>query len=202
MPNTSSKATEPTIIAVSGGIGSGKSTVCRALTAMGHSVYDCDLEARRLMDSDPAIKEAIASHISPACITPSGEIDRPALAAIVFSDPDMLETLNRMVHSAVKAHLAAWISHAGTPVTFVETAILYQSGLDAMVDEVWEVTAPASVRLARVMRRNSLDEASVLSRINAQDSFVPAATHPHVHTIVNDGTVPVLPQIETLLKSF
>ena len=82
---------------------------------------------------------------------------------------------------------------------FVETAILYQSHLDKMVDEVWEVHAPEELRVNRVMLRNGLDREKVMARIDAQKSYNPARRHAVVHEIVNDGSVPVLPQVEKLL---
>ena len=162
-------------IAICGGIGSGKSIVSRILTVLGFDVYDCDSEAKRLMDADDAIKDAIAREIAGECIV-DGTIDRPRLAGIVFSDSVKLEALNAIVHAAVRRHLAAWIeARTGRP-KFIETAILYQSGLDRMVDEVWEVTAPADVRIARVMARNSMSAAEVKARIDAQDAFPPTST--------------------------
>lgn len=186
-------------IAICGGIGSGKSIVSRILTVLGFDVYDCDSEAKRLMDADEAMKDAIARDIAEECIV-DGTIDRHRLAGIVFSDSVKLEALNAIVHAAVRRHLAAWIeARTGRP-KFIETAILYQSGLDRMVDEVWEVTAPADVRIARVMARNSMSAAEVKARIDAQDAFVPVDIHPSVHVISNDNITPVLPQIEMLLR--
>ena len=85
-------------------------------------------------------------------------------------------------------------------MAFVETAILYESRLDREVDEVWEICAPSEIRIERVMRRSGLTEEQVLARMSAQDSFVPEKYHQCVNVIVNDGCVPVLPQIEHLLK--
>ncbi|MCM1522518.1 MAG: dephospho-CoA kinase [Muribaculaceae bacterium] len=188
------------VIAVCGGIGSGKSVVCEVLRVMGHPVYDCDSEARAIMDSDISIKLEIFERIDSSCII-DGDIDRPRLSEIVFSDPEKLNTLNSIVHSAVKRHLSSWIDSQKSSLIFVETAILYQSGLDRMVDEVWEVTAPVSVRVSRVMRRNSLSEHQVLARIESQDTFEPESLHPEVHVIVNDGVCSLLLQIENLLAN-
>lgn len=184
------------LIAITGGIGSGKSVVCRMLRAMGYPVYDCDAEARRIMDSSESIKKEIARNICPAAIT-GGVIDRRILSEAVFADTELLDRLNSLVHSAVRDDIARWA--ADKPLAFVETAILYQSGLHRMVDEVWNVTAPEEVRISRVMKRNSLDRASIERRINAQDSFKVVEPHELVREIINDDDVALMPQINALI---
>lgn len=189
-------------IAIAGGIGSGKSMVCRILSCMGYHIYDCDSRAASIMAGSAAIRQAICDEIDPQCVA-GGIIDRKALGTIVFNNPAALQTLNRIVHSAVREDLSSWFGLNGDTMPdvplFVETAILYQSGIDSMVDEVWEVTAPTEVRLRRVMQRNALTEAQVLARIQSQDGFTPGKRHPRVHAIVNDGVTPLLPRIESLL---
>ena len=97
----------PYIIAINGGIGSGKSVVSRIVTAMGYPVYDCDARARQLMDSSDEIKAAISADIHRACIK-DGLIDRAMLASIVFEDKEKLAILNSIVHGAVREHFASW----------------------------------------------------------------------------------------------
>lgn len=186
------------IIAITGGIGAGKSVVSDILRAIGYPVYDCDSRARAIMDSDPAILRALADEISPEVIGRDGAIDRPKLASIVFNDPDKLQRLNSIVHAAVRADLQQWMGSVGT-LAFVETAILYQSGLDRMVDEVWEVAAPEALRIERVCRRNSLTPEQVQARISSQ-RFQPECPHPRVCHILNDGVHSLLLQIHSYLK--
>jgi len=195
--------TRPYVIAITGGIGSGKSVVSRIVTAMGHPVYDCDSRAKWLMDSSEEIKASIAGSIDSTCIK-EGAIDRPALAAIVFESEEKLNRLNTIVHGAVRKHLAEWIdgeADAGNDICFVETAILYQSGLDAMADEVWMVDAPLDLRISRVMNRNGLTREAVLARISSQDSFIPSVPHSNIKIIINDGDTPLLPRVEELLPA-
>lgn len=188
------------LTAITGGIGSGKSVVSRILAAMGFKVYDCDREAKRLMDVNAAIKTALCHEIHPDCVDSDGRIDRCRLSEIVFRDAAALERLNRIVHAAVRADLSEWCGqNSGQNRLFVETAILYQSGLDAMVDNVWAVEAPLDLRIERVMARNSLSREQVLARITSQDSYIPPTTHPSVISLINDGYYPILPQIEELL---
>lgn len=188
------------VIAITGGIGSGKSVVSRIVEAMGYDVYDCDREAKMLMDASERIKHDISTRIAAECIR-DGAIDRAALAAIVFTDSGKLDTLNAIVHAAVREHLNGWIGHHPAGNTcFVETAILYQSGLDAMVDEVWEVDAPDELRIQRVMRRNNMSRDKVEDRLRAQNSYVPTRLHNVRHLIDNDGDTAILPRIEELLR--
>lgn len=192
----------PYIIAIAGGIGCGKSVVSHVVSAMGYPVYDCDSNAKLLMDGSDSIKTSIADSISSACIK-GGAIDRATLAEIVFNDAEKLTCLNTIVHTAVREHFMSWINdnaQRAKAVCFIETAILYQSGLDSAVNEVWTVDAPLELRIARVMQRNRLSRDNVLSRISSQDSFVPASIHPNSVIITNDGDTPLLPRIEQLLS--
>lgn len=189
------------LIAISGGIGSGKSTVSHALKTMGFVVYDCDSHAKRLTDSSPEILSLIAAEISPTVLNNDGTLNRKALADIVFNDSSCLRCLNSIVHSAVINDIRQWIEcHKSIQsLLFIETAILYQSGLDKFVDEVWNVEAPKNIRITRVMHRNNLKAEDVEARINAQDSFTPNKPHPRTFTILNDNTTALLPQIKSLL---
>lgn len=198
-----SKTNHRRVIAITGGIGSGKSVVSAMLAAMGFDAYDCDAEAKVLMDNDSDIKARIAAEVTPEALCEDGSLDRPAIAAAVFADSRRLSKLNSIVHGAVRNHLEAWIEKKTTLTSgplFVETAILYQSGLDAMVDEVWEVCAPVALRIERVISRNGCQRAEVEARIASQDSFVPTRKHPRVNAILNDGITPVLPCVEKLLR--
>lgn len=188
-----------TITAIAGGIGSGKSVVSRVVETMGYPVYDCDTRAKKLMDSDPTILDALRERISPDVVDKEGRINRGLLSAIVFSDADKLQTLNKIVHGAVREDLSRWCEeHRDSERLFVETAILYQSGLDRMVDEVWEVIAPRQLRVERVMQRNGCEAAEVERRMDSQ-IFEPEKVHSNVKIIVNDGARAVLPQIISLL---
>lgn len=190
------------IVAVSGGIGSGKSVVSRIIAAMGYEVYDCDSRAKALMDADARIKRRIADEIDAACIV-GDAIDRRRLSSCVFSDHLKLERLNAIVHAAVRDDIAVRVARGHCPgnLLFVETAILYQSGLDLMASKVIEVTAPVEIRVGRVMKRNSMSRAEVMARIESQDSFSPGRSHADVTVIVNDGVHAVLPRVEAFISS-
>lgn len=187
------------LTAISGGIGSGKSVVARMLISMGYDVYDCDSRARRLIDDNIHIRETIAARLGQSCITPDGSLNRKIVGDIVFNNPDKLKQLNAITHAAVRADIECWSEERKGKLLFVETAILYQSEIDRMVDAVIDVTAPVDIRIERVMRRNGLAYDDVLARINAQN-FIVENPHPRIYTILNDGIQAVLPQLQSVLE--
>jgi len=188
------------LVAITGGIGSGKSVVSRILRTLGYPVYDCDSRAKALMDADETIKQRIADEIDRLSVS-GGAIDRRRLAAIVFGDKDKLARLDSIVHSAVKADIAAWIRNCPGDLVFVETAILYESGLNLMADAEWRVESPYELRVERTMRRSSLSRDEVEARMAAQHIEAPKGVEPLPLTIIrNDEVHALLPQIEALLQ--
>ncbi len=185
------------MVAVCGGIGSGKSVVCRMLRILGWPVYDTDSRAKAIMDSDDGIKKFIHDNISREAICADGRIDRRELSRVVFSDSVALDMLDRCVHGAVREDIVREARRRR--MLFVETALLYQSGIDRMVRAVWQVDAPVSMRIERVMERSGLSRREVQARIEAQDAYVPVERHANVHTILNDGISPVLPRVLALI---
>lgn len=190
-------------IAVTGGIGCGKSVVCRILSEKGFQVYDCDSRAKTLVDTSPEIIENIASGICPEAVRNNNGslvLDRRRLAQDVFSDPEKLTRLNALVHGAVIEDIKLWYetNADGTSPLFVETAILYQSGLDKVVDIVWEVAAPVELRLQRACLRDGATSQAIAARIRAQQITV-RRPHPRVFKLTNDDITPLLPQINHLL---
>lgn len=188
------------LTAITGGIGSGKSVVSRILRTMGYPVYDSDTEAKAIMDNSTAIKEAIAKDITPLAVKPDGSLDRAAIAAVVFKNAAALACLNNIVHTAVREHLSQWVAAQTSPRCFVETAILFESKLNTMVQAEWRVVAPEDIRIQRVMARNGISEQQVKDRIAAQTATPELAPIPPRCTILNDYIAPVLPQILRLLQ--
>lgn len=184
------------VIAITGGIGAGKSVVSEILRIMGYPVYDCDSRAKLLMDNSKEIRQRIADDISPKALNPDFSLNRQALSKIVFHQPQKLLKLNEIVHGAVCQDFTTWAKAQANENVFVETAILYESGFDKFVNEVWEISAPENLRITRVMRRSGLNEEEIRRRINAQST----SNNPNHRIIVNDDTQPLLPQIFSLLS--
>ena len=181
------------IIAITGGIGSGKSVVSHVLRIMGFAVYDCDSRAKCLMQEDSDLKKRLSVAFSDGVVC-----DRRKLASIVFSSPDLLSLLNSIVHPAVRADLIYW-AQGKEGLVFVETAILKESGMIDMIDEIWIVDAPKGLRIERVMARNNMSREDVEKRINSQSRDI-YFDNKSVKMIINDGYHSLLAQINSNLN--
>lgn len=154
-------------VGITGGIGSGKSTVCRLFAGRGIPVYDCDAAARRLMSEDAALRAAIVARFGPESYA-DGAPNRPYLAARVFGDAAERAALEALVHPAVTADFERWAEAQEAPYVVLESAILYEAGLDGRVDRVVAVLAPAALRLERAARRDGADPEAIRRRMAAQ----------------------------------
>ena len=188
----------PYIIGVTGGIGSGKSVVSHLLRLMDVPVYDCDSEAKRLMLQSGEIREAIIEAVGPEVYAPDGQLNRAYLAAYMFCDERRVEQINHIVHPVVRADFRRWAQQAGRSVVAVESAILFEAGMKADVDEVWLVHAPENVRLKRAMLRDASDEKAVRSRMQRQqkdEGYLRLADK----VVCNDGQHSLIQQVVGLL---
>ena len=156
-------------VGITGGIGSGKSTLCALLAARGAAVYDTDLEARRLMEHDAEVVAGV-KRLFGDDVYRDGRLDRKKLAAEVFPHPERLQQLNALVHPAVKADFDRWCGERKDGYVVIESAILFESGLDAQVDRTVAVLAPPELRLERACRRDGADPDAIRRRIAAQMS--------------------------------
>lgn len=188
------------LVAITGGIGSGKSVVSAILRIMGYPVYDCDSRAKNLMNTNNDIKNDLISSFGVDCISEDGKINAQYISSIVFKDKTALLKINSIVHPRVKDDiLLEYLNNQG--VMFVETAILLQSNLLDIIDEVWLVDAPEKVRVKRVMLRNSMSADEVRRRIKSQ-SGQDYSTLKNLCPIINDGVSAILPQIISLTAKF
>lgn len=155
------------IIGLTGGIGSGKSTVAREFSDLGIPVYYADVEAKKLL-ANPDMQQQVISVFGNEIIE-KGSISTAKLAALVFADATKLQQLNALIHPAVQVHFAQWLSqHSQHPFVLKEAAILFESGGAAQCDYVVCVQAPVADRIARVMARDQVTEAQVLQRMQHQ----------------------------------
>ncbi len=155
------------IIGLTGGIGSGKSTVAKIFQSKGIPIYIADDQARLLMQCPETI--AAIKDVFGESIFDSSVLNREKLAKIVFSAPEKLEKLNKIVHPAVRKHFRQWVSnHASAPFVIYETAILFESGRSEEFDFIITVVAPLESRIERVIKRDSTTRELILKRINAQ----------------------------------
>ena len=154
-------------IGITGGIGSGKSTVSGILRIMGYPVFDSDKEARYLMNNNPELKVSIQSIFGSESYNEHG-LNRQHISRIVFSDPIKLEQLESLVHPAVEKHFYDWCEQQNSRLIFKEAAILFESGAYKGLDYIICVTAPKEERINRVMKRDKVTREQVLKRMDNQ----------------------------------
>lgn len=183
-------------IGLTGGIGSGKSTVAGIFEVLGIPVSYADQEARRVMNEDPGLKEQIILHFGPDAYL-NGQLNRPWLAAQVFSQKDKLELLNSLVHPATIRAGAKWMAEQealSVPYALREAALIFESNGGKGLDYVIGVYAPAALRINRTMQRDKVSREQVLQRMNNQiNEEIKMRLCDFV--IVNDDQRAVLPQV-------
>ena len=156
-------------VGITGGIGSGKSTVCRMLAERGVALYDADSRAKALMSTSEALRRALIDNFGAETFTAEG-LNRAYLAGRVFNEAEQLRLLNSIVHPAVIEDFEAWAeAQEGNYVVF-ESAILFEAGLEDRVDVAVAVMAPEALRVERVMARDGHSREQVLARIKNQMS--------------------------------
>ncbi len=156
-------------VGITGGIGSGKSVVCRLLGERGVAVYDADSRAKGLMATSKELREALIEAFGVEVFTSEG-VNRGYLAARVFSDVEQLQRLNAIVHPAVMEDFDRWAEAQQGRYVVLESAILFEAGLESRVDATVAVMAPEELRVERVMARDGATKEQVLARINNQMS--------------------------------
>ena len=156
-------------IAICGGIGSGKSTVCRMFAERGAAIYDSDSRAKALMNESAELREALVAEFGEECYANS-ELNRAVLASKVFGSAERLAKLNAIVHPAVKEDYLRWHEEQEGDYTILESAILFESGFDALVDKSVAVLAPMPLRVMRAMERDGATKEQIEARIKAQMS--------------------------------
>jgi dephospho-CoA kinase len=160
------------IVGLTGGIGSGKSTVARAFEKLGVSIYIADLESKKILDSDPIaiaeVKALLGEESYQKLADGSIKANRPFIASKVFQNKELLEQLNTILHPKVRAHFEEWVKQQSFQYVIYEAAILLESGGEAICDYVVLVTAPLKDRIARVMKRDQITEVEVRERLQNQ----------------------------------
>jgi dephospho-CoA kinase len=154
-------------LGVTGGIGSGKTSVCRVFCVLGIPVFFADPEANQVMNSDKNIIREI-NKLSSKNLYSNGTLDRKKLATLIFNDEDLLRKVNSLVHPIVFDNFKRWTEIQTSPYVIMEAAILFESGASELVDRVATVIAPVEERISRVTKRNTLSREQVLERINNQ----------------------------------
>jgi dephospho-CoA kinase len=181
-------------VGITGGIGSGKSYVCKLLATHGIEVYDCDKAAKRLMRTSPTLRQQLTNLIGPDTYQPDGSLNKAEVARFLLASEQNAKAIDALVHPAVFADFLQ------SGMQWMESAILYESGASKLVDCVIVVTAPEQVRIHRIMQRDQITEEKALEWINRQwpqDEVRRRADY----EIINDGQVPLEQQIDHIITS-
>ena len=156
-------------VGITGGIGSGKSTVCKIFRLLNVPVFEADEVAKKLYNTNEAIKSGLIRLFGENIYTPNGALDRKKLAAEIFNNKLHLGKVNALVHPVVRDEFAIWLKqNKNEPYVIHEAAILFESGFYKMMDSTILVTAPEEERIARVIARDSVTELKVRERISTQ----------------------------------
>ncbi len=155
------------VVGLTGGIGSGKSTIAKEFAVLGIAVFNSDEQAKALIANNAQVKERIIAAFGEEAYQ-NGEYNRAYIAQIVFSNPEKLAILNDIVHPALAKYFKQWTKKQTSPYVLKEAAILFESGSYKDCDYIITVTAPEQLRIARVMARDHCTEAQVLARMAQQ----------------------------------
>lgn len=155
------------IVGLTGGIGSGKSTVASVFSALGVPVYEADAHSKQIIDTDRELQARLVEVLGTE-VMKEGRIDRPKMASLIFENKKLLETVNSLIHPAVAKHFADWKSEQSYPYVIKEAAILFESGSYRQCNRIVVVTAPKEMRVDRVMMRSGMSREEVLARMNNQ----------------------------------
>jgi dephospho-CoA kinase len=154
-------------LGITGGIGSGKTSVCRVFGVLGIPVFSADRVARQIMENDEKIRQGINS-IAGRDLYENGSLDRMALASLIFNDKIRLERVDSLVHPAVFADFNRWVPLQAAEYVIMEAAILFESGAAAFVDRIATIVAPVEERIERIIERSQLSRDQITERMNNQ----------------------------------
>ncbi|WP_210462799.1 dephospho-CoA kinase [Rufibacter roseolus] len=190
-------------IGITGGIGSGKSIVCRCFQLLGVPVYDSDTRAKWVMNHDPELREQLIATFGPETFDAQQNLNRPYLSQKVFHNAAELAKLNGLVHPQVRKDFYSWLEQqTRAPYILKEAALMFESNAYTQVDHVLTVSAPLSLRLARTLQRdthrNTTEVEAIIAKQLSEEERVSRAQF----VLYNDDTRLVLPQVVQLHERF
>lgn len=190
-------------IGITGGIGSGKSLICKMFNCLGVPSYDADSRAKRLMTTDGILVEAIKKEFGSLSYHSDGRLNREFIRSIVFNSKKRLQSLNGLVHPRVAIDYANWVeSHSQHPYVIREAALLFESGSADLQDQVIVVSAPEDLRIARVLERDPQRTETEVKNIMKSQMSEEEKLKKADFVIINDDTKMVIPQVLKLHQQF
>ncbi len=189
-------------LGVTGGIGSGKTSVCKVFSVLGIPVFSADFVAREIMDKDRDVIRAL-NKIAGRDLYLNGDLDREGLARLIFNDQSLLGKVNSLVHPVVFERFNHWQMEQNAPYVIMEAAILFESGASKLVDRIVTVVAPVEERIERVVRSNRHTREQVMERIRNQmdDDLKIKQSDYIIHNSENDMIIPAILEIHDDLLS-
>lgn len=190
---------KPIILAITGGIGSGKTTVAQLLKLDGVPVYLADDRSKLLVDSSNTIKDSL-KQIFGESIYKNGKLDKKLFAQQIFGDPELLQTANRIIHPEVKKDFINWAERQNSKFVVLETAILFESKFDSLADVIINIHCPLDQRVKRSMKRDNVSKETIRKRIENQmsdDDRKKLSTY----TVINDNHHSVINQLNQILQN-
>ena len=185
-------------IGITGGIGSGKSVVATLLRLYGIPVYIADEESKRLTNSSPVIRRALVDLVGEAVYDADGKLDKPRLANFIFGQPEHLARVNAIIHPEVNRDFLDWSERQEKAFCAIESAILFESGFDRIVDVKLMVLAPLEIRLERAIARDHASREALERRIKSQMADEEKALRSD-YVIHNDDRQALIPQVENFI---
>lgn len=190
-------------IGITGGIGSGKSLVCRIFAQLGVPVYDADSHAKKLMTTDGILISGIKKEFGDLSYYPDGALNRKYLADHVFNNENKLALLNNLVHPRVGADYEQWVrQHSKHRYVIKEAALLFEAGSAKALDQIIVVSAPESMRIKRVLSRDAHRTVEQIREIVGKQMPEDEKLKRADHIIVNDETQMIIPQVLKLHQQF
>ncbi len=183
-------------LGVTGGIGSGKSTVCKTFNVLGIPVFSADEEGRIIMDTDTRLRADLNNLIGEDLYA-SGQLDRVRLASMIFNDNNLLDSVNSLVHPLVFNKYNEWCRQQYSDYVIFEAAILFEAGAEEYVDMILAVIAPLEERVKRVMERNRMSREQVMERVKNQisDEEMIDRSDFHINNSDNEMIIPAVLEI-------
>ena len=180
-------------VGITGGIGSGKSVVSDVIRLLGYPVYNSDIRAKELSDTNPIIRQSLVALFGPAIYT-DNQLNRPLLASHLFQNSSQRKAVNAIIHPVVFADFNKWCAVQHTSLVFAESAILVESGFSALMDKMIVVDAPHKLRLQRVVERDAVTMEQAQKRMEAQMDSVDLCKRAD-YVIYNDNEHLLISQI-------
>jgi len=191
-------------VGITGGIGSGKSTICGVFKMLGVPVFEADVEAKQLLNSNPKIKTGLIDLFGQGIYMQNGTLDRKKLADTIFNDKLKLEKVNELVHPVVRSEFEIWAEKQKAAYVINEAAIMFETGLYKRMDYTILISAPKEERIRRVMKRDKISANQVLERMNKQWTDEQKRPLADLEFVTNDKIllIPQIIKIDKQLKEY